>query len=314
VPTPLPIPDTGVPDYADPDNWLAQASSIDFATDVFYLFPTTYAMTAGGSSYAPIDDSQMRKGARYVYDVQATAMAGDANMFAPFYRQVDANAVMGQPTYELQDAAFAAVPTVDVTAAFDYYITHLNGGRPFILYGHSQGAVMTRNLLSGYLKDHPDVYARMIAAYPIGFAITEDYLAANPHLRFAEGAADTGVVISWNTEAPGVTVPNPLVRPGAISINPITWTRGEELAPASASLGSWLPDASGKFVKVMDYASAQVDLKRGVVVASEPAVVPDVGSGMWPDGVLHSFDIPFYYFNLRQNAKDRAEAFLASHD
>ena len=42
----------------------------------------------------------------------------------------------------------------------------------------------------------------MIAAYAIGFSITTDDLAANPSLRFAEGADDTGVIVSWNTEGP----------------------------------------------------------------------------------------------------------------
>ena len=34
------------------------------------------------------------------------------------------------------------------------------------------------------------------AAYIIGFSITSDYLAANPHLRFARGESDAGVIIS----------------------------------------------------------------------------------------------------------------------
>jgi len=34
--------------------------------------------------------------------------------------------------------------------------------------------------ISGYLKDNPEVYKRMIAAYIIGYPVTPSYLAANP--------------------------------------------------------------------------------------------------------------------------------------
>ena len=40
---------------------------------------------------------------------------------------------------------------------------------------------------------------RMVAAYPIGYAVTKDFLARTG-LKFAEGATDTGVIVSWNTE------------------------------------------------------------------------------------------------------------------
>jgi hypothetical protein len=72
------------------------------------------------------------------------------------------------------------------------------------------------------MKEHPEVYERMIAAYVIGYSITEDYLTQNPHLKFATGPDDIGVIISYNTEAPDVAAGvNPVVWPGALVINPI---------------------------------------------------------------------------------------------
>jgi hypothetical protein len=122
------------------------------------------------------------------------------------------------------------------------------------------------------------------------------------------------VIISYNTEAPTIAAANPVVLPGAIAINPITWTRSEELAPASASLGSWLPDAQGVFGKVEHYADAQVDLERGVVVTSAPdvSVWSPGGPGHFPAGVYHSYDYPFYYFDLQANAKLRVDTYLAA--
>jgi hypothetical protein len=68
---------------------------------------------------------------------------------------------------------------------------------------------MLKFLLLDYMRSHPDVYKRMIAAYVVDQSITPRYLAQNPHLRFGTGPADTGVILSWNTKAPVVDGTNP---------------------------------------------------------------------------------------------------------
>ena len=44
----------------------------------------------------------------------------------------------------------------------------------------------------------------LVACYAIGWAITQEELTAYPHLRFAEGGQDTGVIIAFNSEAEDV--------------------------------------------------------------------------------------------------------------
>jgi len=51
-----------------------------------------------------------------------------------------------------------AVGIILSLATFNYYIKNFNAGRPFILAGHSQGSNVLINLMTGYLKDHPEVY------------------------------------------------------------------------------------------------------------------------------------------------------------
>jgi hypothetical protein len=51
----------------------------------------------------------------------------------------------------------------------------------------------------------------MIAAYVIGFPVTKEYLANNPHLKFAKDSVDTGEIISYNTESSVMTGINPLL-------------------------------------------------------------------------------------------------------
>ena len=118
------------------------------------------------------------------------------------------------------------------------------------------------------MKQNPEVYNRMIAAYVIGYSITPEYLSNNPHLKFAQNATDTRVIISYNTEAPIVAGRNPVVLPGALAINPISWTRGEATASAAENLGSIEMNTDGKMVPLKNYADARVDIARGVVICS----------------------------------------------
>jgi len=159
--------------------------------------------------------------------------------------------------------------------------------------------------------DNPTMLAGSAAAYVIGYSVTTDYLQENPHLRFAEGPDDTGVIVSYNTLSPDVALEDvPFLLPGAVAINPISWTRDETLATTGEGLGSYLPDANGVFHQAPQYADARVDTAAGVVICST-ALETELVLGFGP-GIYHTYDIPFYYFNLRANAANRTEKFLES--
>jgi len=260
----------------------------------------------------------MRSNAQMAYKLQATAFDTVGNIYAPYYRQGDAQTCLSM-SEEDRDKLLRGAPEEDIFAAFDYYINHFNSGRPFILAGHSQGSEMLLYLLSEYMEEHPGVYKRMIAAYVIGYSVTEDYLTENPHLKFAESADDTGVIISYNTQAPEIEGDNLVVSEGALVINPISWTRDETPALASENLGSYLPSADGyveigsdtEFKKILIFADARVDRRKGVLVCS--TVDADAwfsGNVLMGKGIYHSYDYSFYYYNIRQNAADRVEKFL----
>jgi hypothetical protein len=304
-----------VTDYSVADHWLRIPTS-NYKVDVFYLYPTSWAKTdSSESSICAIDNTLMLHYSNLAYIRQASAFETVGNVYAPYYRQLDI-ASRDTMTNDEQEATVAGIPTTDAVAAFDYFIKHYNNGRPFILAGHSLGSNVTSNLLKGYLKDHPDVYSRMIAAYVIGYSITKEYLANNPHLKFADGPDDTGVIISYNTEAPDVAIgTNQCTLPGGIAINPITWTRGETHAAADKNLGSLIlnPDATvaqGLDTPVMNYADARVDIEKGVVICSSADEDKLAPGGVFVRGVYHSFDYPFYYYNIRENAANRTAKFL----
>jgi hypothetical protein len=311
-------------DYSQAAHWLSLPATVK-AVDVFYLYPTAWQKVNNSDpNICKIDNPSMLKGAPAAFARQATAFETFANIYAPYYRQADAAYVLALPLAE-HDAVIAGIPTLDAVAAFDYYIKHYNNGRPFILAAHSQGSNVLINLLAGYMKDHPDVYSRMIAAYVIGYPVTAQYLADNPHLKFATGADDTGVIISWNTEAPVIGGVNPVLS-GLVGlvINPLTWTTEETFIDNSYNLGSILlksngsvaEDANGNFELMTPSADAQIDKTKGVLICST------VDANIWspgpstqnpvafPKGVFHPFDYPFYYYNIRANAQNRVNKYL----
>jgi len=297
-------------DYSQSSHWL-NIPATGKAVDVFYLYPTCWnKVDSTKPNICTIDDATMLNGSAAVYMRQATAFETVGNVYAPYYRQADAGYTLRLPENE-RDALIGGIPTTDAVAAFDYYIQHFNNNRPFILAGHSQGSNVMLFLLSGYMKEHPDVYKRMIAAYVIGYPVTAAYLSKNPHLKFATGADDTGVIISYNTQSDAVAAGGNLVVGSNIGlvINPISWTRDEIVATTAQGLGSYLPSpATHLFTQMPQYADAKVNVAKGVLICST-ATDKNLTLGFGP-GVYHSYDYPFYYYNIRANAQNRANLFL----
>ncbi len=297
-------------DYGRSESWLARADITDKQADLFYLYPTAW-IRSGDEDICGIENESMLEGSAITYRAQATAFETSCNIFSPYYRQVSVEAFL-RPVSEIGELLMrATIP--DALAAFSYYIERLNGGRPFILAGHSQGSAVLLYLLVNFMRENPEVYKRMIAAYIIGCPVTEELLRKYPHLKFAEGADDTGVIISYNTEAERVEGRNIAMLPGAAVINPISWTRSERRASERENLGSLVIDEKWVVQEdcVKNYADARVDKSRGVVVCSTvDAGKVDFGNPIFPRGVYHSFDYPFYYYNLRRNAEDRVRGYF----
>jgi hypothetical protein len=313
------------PDYQSRSNWLYLPSKSvqQKKVAVFYVYPTAYSRLPGGPIYATIKDPRMVPGAQVAFQRQATAFRTVGDVYAPYYRQIDATYQLSLP-FAQQKKNIAGIPSTDVFAAFKHFIKHFDRGRPYILAGHSQGSAVLANLLATYMKVHPVVYKRMIVAYVPGYPIQRSYLRQHPFLKYARGAGDTGVIASWNTEAPTIAAPSPVVQPGAVAINPITWTRSQTEAPAAKNRGSIELDpatggtpflnADGTIKRFMNVADARVDKAKGVVICStiDASTPPYFKPGGFPMGVLHTFDYPLYFFSVRANAAARVAHFFAN--
>lgn len=311
------------PDYSRKECW-HKLPEITKDVDTFYINSTAYifgSFKEDAPEYAPIDNEEMLQGFAEEYISQASVYEDSTNVFVPYYRQAGMKVMRKswQETGDI-DAAISGIPYGDITAALDYYFGNYNNGRPFIIAGHSQGAGILRLVLKKYFKEHPEYYKRMIAAYPIGYSITKEYLAANPHLKFATGETDTGVIISWNTEGKENVegnVKTAVLLPGAISINPLNWKLDDTYAPASMNLGSLTANKETGEPEIGDIgADAQIVLSRGTVVTNaKPDPMPEEAAKItfeyFGPGARHDNDYTFYYNNIKDNAAKRIAAYKA---
>jgi len=306
-------------DYSQRESWCNLPNIISKDVDTFYIYSTSYVESSfqeGAPDYATLDNPEMVKLAQIECLVHGSVFEDSTNVFAPYYRQAGMR-YAGEVAAKTGDinSVLSGMPYDDITGALDYYFENYNEGRPFIIAGHSQGSSMVLLLLEKYFKEHKEYYKRMVAAYPIGYSVTREYLAANPHLKFAKGESDTGVIISWNTEGKKnveENAKNAVVLPNAISINPLNWLLDETYASSSQNLGSIVEDKKTSMGKIGDVgADAQINLARGVVVTNAK-VAPVSMTDYFGPASFHDSDYSLYYMNIKDNVKKRIATYLRS--
>jgi hypothetical protein len=137
----------------------------DAAIDCFYVYPTVSA--------DPTDNSDLVPGPQElgVATIQFARFSSVCRTFAPMYRQATLAALLRQATggaartAQVMDLAYG-----DVLAAWRHYLQRHNGGRPFVLIGHSQGTIHLSRLLASEIEGS-DAARRMLSALLIGFNV-----------------------------------------------------------------------------------------------------------------------------------------------
>lgn len=301
-------------DYSKKTNWY-KIPEITKEFDTFYIYSTIYfGANEGDPDYATLDNAEMLAGIPIEHAIKSSVFEEATNLFIPLYRQSSmkyaAEVYMKDGNI---DAALISIPYTDITAALDYYFENYNQGRPFVIAGHSQGSAILRLVLKRYFKEHPENYKRMVAAYAIGYSITKEDLEANPHLKFATGESDTGVIISWHAEGPknvevNFPIPSVIIAKNGIAINPLNWKRDETYAPASMNLGSIVMDETGK-TEIRDIdGDAQVCIARGTVVTNAKAIPNEMVELAGPQ-CYHQDDYSIFYNNIKANVAKRIAAY-----
>jgi hypothetical protein len=127
--------------------------------DCFYVYPTVSDQTTTLANRHV--DPEERSIALY----QAARYSQYCRVYAPMYRQVTVPA-LDSGTEETP--AQLKTPVGDVEAAFKSYLKNDNGGRPFVLIGHSQGSFVLEQLISHLLDNNAQLRSQMLSAILMG--------------------------------------------------------------------------------------------------------------------------------------------------
>jgi hypothetical protein len=131
----------------------------------------------------------------------------------------------------------------------------------------------------------------------------------HPYLRTAQRADDTGVIITYNSQAPGKVKSCFTGRSDVYCINPVNWRTDNKIAGKSEHKGSRFFDfKSGNATDKKSFVSAQIDPASGglIVETAEPGKFDSRTLGA---GVYHMFDLNFFYYDLRANGKLRIDTY-----
>lgn len=163
--------------------------------DCFYVYPT---VSREPVPYSDLTDSpEIQK----VVNAQVGRLSSRCRVFAPLYRQATLWHLLrrgaGNPL------ADSNVPTLDVQAAWAYYLEHDNQGRGVVLIGHSQGTILLQSLIAQEIDGKPS-QSLLVAAFlagdpslgvPHGKAVGGTF----GHIPTCSAAAQTGCVYAWGS-------------------------------------------------------------------------------------------------------------------
>ncbi|MDE7170500.1 MAG: DUF3089 domain-containing protein [Oscillospiraceae bacterium] len=298
-----------IPDYSDRGNWAYyETENCQKAVDVFFVCPTVY----GGSESQynmSLSDSESKASFLGAINMEKGIYDADGRFFAPYYRQAGLQ-VYTMPVKDQETYLKAAY--LDVKAAFEYYMEHCNDGRPIVLAGFSQGADHCIRLMKDCFADE-ETRELLVACYAIGWRLTEGEIEEYPHLKFAQGEQDTGVIVSFNSESEQID--DSLMIPSGtktLAINPLNWKCDGTIAYREQNMGACFTDYEGNMIReVPHFTGAYIDMERGALKL--PDVAPEdypAGLSIFEDGVYHIYDYQFFYRNLQENVQVRIKAFM----
>ncbi|MCC7245395.1 MAG: DUF3089 domain-containing protein [Saprospiraceae bacterium] len=302
--------------YQTLDNWAAHPLKKDLAdlvpnglkdeqssaqVDVFFLHPTTYTGSRRSErdwNASAADAGLNKKTEEGSIQYQASMFNGAGRVFAPRYRQAHYHTffVTAKDSADARKALDLAY--TDIEAAFDAYLKNWNNGRPFIIAGHSQGALHGMRLLREHIEGQ-SLEKQLVAAYVVGWPVEKNYFRT---LKPCEKPDQTDCYCTWRTweKKNGRRRAN---QPEVVCTNPLLWSTAEgRYAPDSLNLGGVV-----RPFETVRPALTDAEVWRGFLLARKPKFP---GSFFFRRKNYHVGDLNLYYMNVRENARQKAAAFL----
>jgi len=336
------------PDYSDKYNWAA-TPGIDGQqfyvpdsgyeikknndVDVFYIHPTGFYETSWNSDMDKTKSAYERT--EIMLGNQASAFNGSCNIYAPEYRQATYFSF-----FDKEDNGKKALDLAyeDIENAFNYFLEFFNNGKPFIIAAHSQGALLAHRLLNKRINNS-QIQDRFICAYVIGYIIPEKfYDDIFPNIKKSENYDDTNCIISWSTVVEGFKRNREKtlfwkpdgwsiepMKQKIISTNPFSWTNDDKWHSNEINksiinkaqnydfLDRFRKEHTGTkksigLTRIQGF-NAMLNNESGLVETNGP-LIENIQKMKFFNGDLHSLDMMLFWGSLRQNIKDRIDAFI----
>ena len=317
--------------YSDMNNWAYYAHGDNKISDLFFICPTVDIGETGDKSMN-LANEKVRNNFVGAVNMEIGIYNENSAVYAPFYRQ--ATMTVSLPPFNGEFDKRLDIAYSDIREAFLYYLESCDPTRPLILSSFSQGTIMAKRLLKEFFGDE-GLRKRLVAAYLIGWSITEEEYKEMPWIKPAQGETDTGVVIAFDVEAED-TEETIMVKKGVktVSINPLNWRTDSLPAPKEMNKGACFTDYDGKINREKEHLTgAYIKSHRGTLVPTDikaehylsPLFIHGLpypegfllnGYRYFPDGLIfekgvyHIYDYIFFYRNLQENVRKRLESYL----
>ena len=272
--------------------------------DVFYIYPTVLSETSNTDWNADIFDDKLRENVRNIaIKYQASAWAGSARVFSPFYRQVHYRAFF-EPFTENGGRAAYEIAYKDVKDAFEYYLKNYNNGRPIIIAGHSQGSGHGARILKDYF-DGKELQKLLVAAYLIGTNLKEKEF---DNIKPMYNPSEIGGFVNWNSykknKKPRLNK-DPAYnswKNNNVVVNPITWDKQRY---------SKIENHKGilYYNEKIYPKSIKIEVTNGMLWVSPPKKLPNRIFLKFIRN-LHFGDINLFWEDIRQNSILRTKNYL----
>jgi hypothetical protein len=343
------------PEYSDQAYWFAHLDiqdtsdlipananvSADLANkpvDVFFIHSTGYVGPGGWNSNMAHENSETQS-LQYMLSSMASAFNGCCHIYAPNYRQAHLAAFISDDTtssYAALDLAYG-----DVERAFDYFITNINNGRPFMIVAHSQGTLHGLRLIANRI-DKTALREQLVAAYTIGYAPPLNMFERTfTNIGLCESAEQINCIVSYDTFGEGGAMSAGLRHwyaqgwettkiGNTACVNPLSWTTSTQIASADLHKGAFpvkfkrtpmymllaknpeyvfetLPDLTPN----LSWAKCDESGALHIAEQHDNAFSNHSGSA---DKNYHLLDYSLFYGNIRHNAIERSNAYLRALD
>lgn len=301
---------TAEPDYSRGNMWFDAPVDSTVQADVFYIAPTCIWDWEGqdGKTYhhMNVDDAKQRDRVDGSMRLAYGLFGKSCRFYAPYYRQITMQSWM--IVREETERRFA-IAQDDVARAFNYYMAHFNGGRPFILAGHSQGAKAVIELLKHTLTLVQ--YDNMVAAYAFGYGASRQELDEYPLLRPARDSIDCGVLVCYNSVSSTKAVSS-LVDGNVVCINPLNWRTDTSYASPEQHIGAVFFDGNGMMDTMHHSIGVRIDSDTHALIVDglddNAYYIPSIGN-LFPKGNYHVQELNLYFLNVQHNIAQRIAAF-----